>query len=66
MNNELFENDICYRYSKLNNPVMNFCIDYSFLNDSYPWHFTDSILGGWGKKVELINSIWESIKVKYS
>ena len=63
---ELFNSDICYTDSKWNNLVMHWYNDYSFLNDSYLWHFTGPRLGGWGKKVELINSIWESIKVKYS
>lgn len=63
---ELFSDKICYTDSKWNNLTMTWYNDYSFLNDSYVWHFTGPKLGGWGKKVELINSIWESIKVKYS
>lgn len=62
---ELFSNEINYLPDVWNNMVMCKYDDASFINDSYVWHFTGPKLGGWGKKTQLIEQIYNSIKEYY-
>jgi len=39
--------------------------DASFINDSYIWHFTGPLMGGWGNKNNLMRQVWDQIKVYY-
>ncbi len=49
-----------------NNMVMAKYNDFSFLNDSYVWHFTGPLMGGWGNKSNIMNTVWAHIKEYYN
>ncbi len=62
---ELFSEDINYLPDVWNNMVMCKYDDASFVNDSYVWHFTGPRMGGWGKKTEVIEQVYNFIKEYY-
>ena len=62
---ELFPEKINYLNDIWNNMVMSKYDDASFINDSYVWHFTGPRLGGWDKKIELIEQIYLAISQEY-
>lgn len=62
---ELFENEIKYISDIWNNMVMFKYDDFSFINDSYIWHFTGPRMGGWGKRDILMKKVWDIVEKYY-
>jgi hypothetical protein len=48
-----------------NNMVMSAYDDFSFLNDSYIWHFTGPRLGGWANKHIIMKEVYSIIEQFY-
>lgn len=49
----------------LNDMIMFNHDDYSFINQSYIWHFTGHRMDGYAKKSEIISNCWEMVKEYY-
>jgi hypothetical protein len=62
---DLFPNEIQYLHNAWNNMIMFKYEDYSFINDSYIWHFTGPKMGGWSNREYLMNDVWKLIKNMY-
>jgi glycosyltransferase involved in cell wall biosynthesis len=48
-----------------NNMVMCKYEDFSFVNDSYMWHFTGAKMGGWANRINLMKTLWGHIHPYY-
>lgn len=62
---EYFHNEIVFLEDIFNNMVMCKYEDLSFINDSYIWHFTGPLMGGWGVKDKIMEQTWDVIKEYY-
>lgn len=60
-----FYEDIIFLDDRFNNMVLSKYNDFSFINDSYIWHFTGPNMGGWSKKPQIMEKVWDVIGEMY-
>jgi len=60
-----FKDKMTFLDHRFNNMVMMKYDDYSFINDSYLWHFTGQRMGGFDNKPKVMSECWDLIKDRY-
>jgi len=61
-----FYKDIIFLDDVFNNMVLCKYHDFSFINDSYIWHFTGPNMGGWGNKSKIMQDVWDVVNEYYN